>query len=509
MKYQRLKLVVVQRMLKALSSTPLFWIIVGLLVVQAAWIAATGLYPMAFDEDFHFGIIKIYAHHFSPFWSSQPESANTFGAVFRDPSYLYHYLMSFPFRIISYFTSDQTVQVLWLRAINIGLFAWGLVLFRKVLLTTGASKALIHSCFLVFILIPVMPLLAAQINYDNLLFPLSAAVLWQAVNIATELKNHRTISIKRLLILASLALLTSIVKYAFLPILLTIVVYLGVRVIQTYDTWSDLRLGLERNWSQSSKVHLGLLIVGLILSLGLFSQRYVVNTVLYHTPIPDCSKVLDVEACSDYGPWIRDYNLKQIKSGSDTNPVLFTGEWAYGMWLRLFFAVDGPSTQNQTRGPLLLPAVTSIAVAVLGIILMTTYSLRLWRGQNSEPVRLFAIISVVYVGVLWIDQYRAYLRTGQPVAINGRYLLPVLLPLLLLTAMSYRQWLKNHTDYKLLLIMVTIIGLAWGGGALTYILRSNSDWYWPNSTVRQINQSVQNTIGPIVPGNYYQGQFVF
>jgi hypothetical protein len=110
------------RAVALIGSPGFFWGVLALLVLQAAWLACTGRYPMAFDEDFHLGIIRLYAHHISPFWNAQPPGADKFGAVFRDPSYLYQYLMSFPYRLISVFTADQTIQVLWLRAINIGLF---------------------------------------------------------------------------------------------------------------------------------------------------------------------------------------------------------------------------------------------------------------------------------------------------------------------------------------------------------------------------------------------------
>src|SRR4051812_30373118 len=93
------------RIIRLLNSSLFFKIVVALLVLQAAWIAFTGLYPMAFDEDYHLGVIRLYAHHLSPFWDGQPDGADRFGAVARDPSFLYQYLMSFPYRLISLVTS--------------------------------------------------------------------------------------------------------------------------------------------------------------------------------------------------------------------------------------------------------------------------------------------------------------------------------------------------------------------------------------------------------------------
>src|SRR5579872_6980280 len=95
-----------------LSSNKYFIGLVLFFICEALWIAFSGHYPMAFDEDFHFGVIKIYAHHISPFLSHQPANADEFGAIFRDPSYLYHYLMSFPYRLITLFTKDQTIQII-------------------------------------------------------------------------------------------------------------------------------------------------------------------------------------------------------------------------------------------------------------------------------------------------------------------------------------------------------------------------------------------------------------
>src|SRR3954465_971475 len=122
---------VYRRLVSGLGSSWFFWLIVGLLVVQATWIAFSGRYPMAFDEDYHLGIIRLYAHHLNPFWSGQPAGADMYGAVFRDPSYLYHWLMSFPFRLVEH--SSQMTQVMFLRLINIALLASALPLFRRLL----------------------------------------------------------------------------------------------------------------------------------------------------------------------------------------------------------------------------------------------------------------------------------------------------------------------------------------------------------------------------------------
>ncbi len=487
------------RVIAALGSSWLFRVLVGFFVLQAAWLALSGRYPMAFDEDFHVGIIRLYAHHLSPFWSSQPENADRFGAVARDPSYLYHYLMSFPYRLIAVFTSDQTIQVLWLRAINIALFASGLVLFRRLFRRTGAHDGLLNCCFAVFCLLPVMPLLAAQINYDNLLFPLTALSLLLTIRFARILRLQRRLDVRTLFALISLCLLTSLVKYAFLPIFLAISIYVIVYVRRQLSSWRAVVEAIRKDFKLLSRPVRWLLPLLFLLCIGLFLQRDGYNIVRYHTPVPDCSKVLSVEACSEYGPWIRDYNLSTNKTNASRSPVVFTADWFYGMWLRLFFAVDGPASDFDTKGPLLVPAVIGMVYPVLAVTTSIIYGRRLLRRDDANALWLLGFVSCVYVVTLWLDQYRAFLRTGQPVAINGRYLLPVLLPLLLLGALGCRQWLRRPSR-RLLFTGIALLGLFWGGGTLTYILRSNDTWYWPSQPVRQANHAVKQVLGPVTPG---------
>lgn len=490
-----------KRVAAIVASPRFFWGIIALFVLQAAWIASSGRYPMAFDEDFHLGIIRLYSHHLAPFWSSQPVGANNYGAVFRDPSYLYQYLMSFPYRFIRIFTTDQSAIVMWLRAINIALFATGLAIYRRLLMKTGASRAIIHSCLLVFVLMPVVPLLAAQINYDNLFLPLTASVLLITVNFSNELSEHRRINLVKLTGIVILCLLGSLVKYAFLPIALAVMVYLAVRM------WQVLK-GPRQIWKAKMAAFksLGLasglvLAAGLIISAGLFIERYGVNTVRYHTPLPDCSKVLDIEDCSEYGPWIRDHNLALQKSPDATkSPVVFAADWFYGMWLRSFFAVDGPDTQFQTRGPLIIPAISAIVFAGLGLVLGVAYAKTIFRKYDISVLALLLSVSGVYLTVLWLDNYRSFLHTGVAVAINGRYLLPALLPLILMGMLGINEFCKRKENLKLFLGGVAVVTMLWGGGALTYILRSSPSWYWPGSPLTGTNQDIRNALGPLTPG---------
>jgi len=485
--------------MRFISSSQFYRLIVVVFVVQALWIALSGKYPMAFDEDFHLGIIRLYAHHLSPFWSSQPVGADVYGAIARDPSFLFQYALSFPYRLISSVTDNQTIQVLILRFINIALFATALPLFRRLMLKTGASAGLVNVCLALFVLVPIVPLLAAQINYDNAFIPLTALVLLKTIRLSEQLRADRKPPLRTILELAILMLLTSLVKYAFLPIALAVTIYVTIvmcRYLHAKGLWCQLR----HQFSGIPTISRWLLVVVLVVATGVFVERYGINIAYYHKPVPDCGKVLTVKQCSSYGPWIRDYDLANVKSGNSGNPITFTRVWLYGMWMRSFFAVDGPNSEFETRGPLVLPGITAALLAVAGVPLGLVYGRRLWRRYNKSLLSLFGIVIGTYLVVLWIDEYAAFARTNQPVAINGRYLLPVLLPLLLLVGLTYQEFLRHRSAVKTSLAIVALAGFLWGGGALTYILRSSEAWYWPSPVVRSANDGVQRVLGPVTPG---------
>jgi hypothetical protein len=499
-----------RRVAKLLGSSFFFRLVVVWLVLQAAWIALTGRYPMAFDEDYHLGIIRLYSHHLNPFWSSQPEDADRFGAVFRDPSYLYHYLMSFPYRLISLFTSSQVVQVVILRAINIGLFATALPLYRRLLLKTGASKAMVHFCLAIFVLLPVVPLLAAQINYDNLLLPVTALTMLLAIKINNELRRSKRVNEQLILLLIICFLGGSLVKFAFLPIALAVFIWLAVAFWRTYRRQQalhrELRLVVPRLKAKTSWLLIGLVLIGGLL----FSERYVINLVRYHAPVPDCDKALSAQQCSAYGPWLRDYTLKAQKADFD-NVVKardFPGEWFYGMWLRTFFAVDGPATNFQTRGPLPVPGIAALVFFVFTALVTVTQLRKLFKRYNKSVLWLFLAVSGLYLVSLWSEEYKAFIVTGKAVAINGRYLLPVLPLLFVIGVLAVNKWFKRRPDLKAGLAALALICVLWGGGALTYILRSNDAWYWQNSAVKSANHAVQKTLGPITPGYSNPTQFL-
>ena len=490
-----------RRIAQWLGSKAFLYTIFGFFLFESAWIALSALYPQAFDEDFHLGIIKIYGQHWLPFLHDQPPNATAFGAVARDPSYLYHYLMSFPYRLSAVFTHDQALQVIFLRLLNIGMFGAGLALFWRLLRRVGVSAAYTNTVFALFVLIPIVPLLAGQINYDNLMLPLAAWLCWLVLDCAEQLRTRR-IALKTITALITVCCLGSLVKYPFLPLALVAFVYLcvvGIRAFRGHcaQAWSSMRSNAKTLsvWMKLA------LVVTLLVSIGLFVQRYGSNVVSYHSPLPHCETVLSVDDCMDYGPWARDYSLAQHNAGNFNHSVFYyVWAWLYGMWLRLFFMITGPTNTYANSPPLPFPALTAIVLAIAGIGMLVG---RLRKTLRGRPDLVFLLLLVgVYMGVLFVDNYLAYLRTSQPVAINGRYLLPVLLPLAAVIGHAARGLLARRTTLKALGASLAIIFFLEGGGWFSFIVRSNPAWDFPNPTTVQINNATRSIVSPLILGQH-------
>jgi len=489
-----------QKIATFVKSHTFFRIIVGLLIVEATWIALSSHYPMAFDEDFHFGIIKLYAHHLSPWWNHQPAGANTFGAVYRDPSYLYHWLMSFPYRFIALFAHTTIEQVIALRLMNVAIFASGLIVLRRLLLKATNSTALVNLALLFLVLTPVIPSLAGQINYDNLLFLLVPASLLLTVQFLEELRSNKRINLRLLGSLTILCLLASLVKYAFLPVFFVIGIFMLVLFIRTYKQPSrHFKKEVASAYKQLSRVIRLSLVVGILLSGGLFFERYGINTIKYHTPLPECNQVLNTQACLSYGPWARNYNIELAKQGpTNLNAVRFSQHWTFVLYRSLFYVLNGPDSSYTVGQPLLLPSVVAVVVLIGGMYCLIRYRRQVFGG-NVARILLAALI-IVYASALWLQNYRDYVHLGQPVALQGRYLIPILAPLYLLLGVGIARGLRGHRQTQIIMASVAVVLFLQGGGIITFLVRSDDSWYIENSVSARVNNRVQPVVKRAVIG---------
>ncbi|MFA5004072.1 MAG: hypothetical protein WC498_02225 [Candidatus Saccharimonadales bacterium] len=486
---------------RALRSNKLFWIFFGIFIFEAVWIAFSGAYSMAYDEYFHFGIIKLYSHQWLPFFGHQPAGADMYGAVVRDPSYLQHYIMSFPLRIFAHFVHGQTAQIIFLRLFDIGFFAAGLLVFRKVFRLAKVSPLVSNLSLIFLTLLPVAPFMAAQINYDDLLFLLTGLTVWLAILVVDEIRDRDHMPVLNMLLLGSVAMLASLVKYVFLPILLSLLIYLIVSIVREIgmrrlDLWTSVKRGSHGLYSWR-----GLAIVLLfLLSFGLFLERDGLNMWRYHTPSPQCDKVLSVSACQAYDPYGRNYgykqsNLKSLVSRKDKGD--YPLNWLQGMLRSSFFVVSNKENNYTVGLPLPLAYAAGYVVGIGGGLLLVWHARRLWRVNHAY--QLFILIIVVYSVTLFAQNLRDFLKLGVSVAIQGRYMVPLLPLAFVLVAESARGMLGRFKPrVSMIIISLLLILMLQGGGFLPFLLRTQDAWLWQNAWVLDANHAARDVFRTIV-----------
>lgn len=470
---------------------------------NAAWIAFSGLYPMAFDEAYHYGLIQLYSNKLTPFWNAMPEGGSVFGALTRDPSYLFHYLLSFPFRIIEVTFGTLESRVIALRLMCIGFFVAGVYLYRKVLLRAGLSPALAHLVLLLFGALPIVPLLAGQINYDNLLFLLMPACLLYLQNIHLSLQQSKTLPVAAVLKLALLSMTASLVKFSFLPVIASIcVIVVGLYFYYVRDPWKERWQSLQQQFFSVGRGSRVILITACVVLLGLCFERYGLNTLRYGTPAPDCDAVLTRQECRDFSPWRRNDNTRRsFEAGELTiaDPTLstyVTKTWFPTSFMHLFYALNGPAS-----GYSLGAANTNLLRLALGGLLVGTLLVILgyyWIRQRFK-LGQFMLIAVAYGAVLLQRNYSEFLYLGYPFGIQGRYLVPFLPVIMAVYATGYQFWLTKLPNTKTILTVVAIaIVLTQGGGAATFILRSDSSWYRSSRFVETANHRARSILTPVL-----------
>lgn len=475
------------------GSNKLFYVVVAFLIINSAWLIFSAVYPMPFDEFAHVGAIQIYSEQFSPVVSEQSISTGIVGDITRTPSFLYYWLMSFPFRILDNFLSfNQTVM--FMRLLNLAMVVGGIVIFRKLLLEWKLSKRLVNVVLLAFVATPIVSFLSSHVNYDNFMFLLTPIVLLYASRLIASNKNM-TLNV---LAVYFFGLTATLAKQTFLPILILIVGYVSAVVVaRNWKQWSVYR----HQWQKTSKnfFFFLLLIASLVVSV-LAVERYGRNIVDYGSYRPKCNQVQPVEFCEKFGPWYRDniHNIEYKPSQPPYgNPFSYSQYWVTRM-MRGYFAIfhHNPSaivTEREPYGPIqtkkLLPIQINFAivVAILGVIFTLINLKKLGRNKY---LRFGLVLVIGFIVIQWIFNYTSYLRIWKAEAIQARYTVPLLLILMAIIAQSVNLSISKRF-VKSFLVVIILAFYVYGGGSVGWVLRANTGWKWDNSVNQTINRQAQ------------------
>jgi hypothetical protein len=481
----------------------LFFLVLIILSANILWLVFSATYPMPFDEFAHYGAIQVFSGRWLPFVASQPLDSGIIGDITRNPSTLYYWLMSYPYRLFdALFTTDMAL-IIGLRLINVGLVLGGILLFRKLFLEWKLPNRVVNVALLIFVVTPIVSFLSAHINYDNLLFLFTPLVLLYASRIARS--DKQLFANVGLLVLTTLLALAT--KQTFLPVAL--VVWLYVTTVLIFRHKKQLLAQLYVSFKMTQKgIGFWLAIVAIALLSVIAVERYGVNLIRYQAIQPQCEEVQPIAFCEQFGPWYRNNVINVINRPAEPpygNPLSFSQYWVARMY-RGYFANFSHTptvgaTDREPYGPIatkpLLPMQSVIGIAALAIGLLAVMLKR--REIWKDPMLRFAVIVFVgFIIIQWGYNYSSYLAAWKAEAIQARYTIPVL-PLGLLVMASAVDMLKVKRSYKQAGLAIVLLGFVYGGGATGWIIRADQSWRWQNSTVQTVNSTAQGVLTKIVP----------
>ncbi|MFZ1483892.1 MAG: hypothetical protein WAS36_02675 [Candidatus Saccharimonadales bacterium] len=468
----------------------IFALVVLLFVAEASYLAIMNSYPMAYDESYHFGLIQFYSQNLNPFVSSQDASTYVYGNIVDNPSWLYHYLLSFPYRLLE-LTGSLRTEVTGLRMFSVAFVAASLVVLYRIAHQLRLPSWLGVLVVAIFALTPVVTVLSAQMNYDNLIIFITLACVSVLLSLFAQARTG-VVAPRSLFAMISLVCFGSLVKFSFLPLALAfalatvgLVLYVVSKKRGQAFTAFGQSIRSANKWVIGTLAALTLLITSL--TIGFYGQ----NVAQYKTPVPDCAQVLSVQACMAYSPWSRNYTLETAyqAGGVETtaNTLLYIKGWVLTMTTQLFGNIAPNGGFSYADKKLLI--VFALAMLVTGIVALLSIVTTL---KTYPQLGLVLGIAVLYLAALFLRNYTEFLRFGIPTAIQGRYFAPVLAILYLAIAIGAYTWVTQRKhNYRLMQLgLATLVlgSMVTFGGAMSYASGVLPNYQW------QDENNLQNAV---------------
>jgi len=229
----------------------------------------------------------------------------------------------------------------------------------------------------------------------------------------------------------------------------------------------------------------------------MFVWFYGVNTVVYHNPVVQCHQVIEPSRCEGFEPWRRNNTLAQQQRTVSPNPVKFSVDWIGGMFYRTMFTINGATgPKRYTNAVPIGAAGVTIFLIIAGVVFTARFFRRIIRHDQLLQWCLFACF--VYIAAQWGRNYNDFLHLKEMVAINGRYLHPVLPPIILLVIASYQWQFRAAPMAKFTIFCIAAMGFLSGGGIIGFIHYSDADWFFQSKTwIVPINAWLQKLTAPL------------
>lgn len=479
--YDNLKLVI--------GSNYFFLFVVSLFVISASWIAVSFRYPFLFDERFHFDVIKIFSKQFSPIIYSQGTDLDMYGNLTFGNASIYHYILSYPYRLFDFILSNENQVIIALRLLNISLVAWGLYIYSKLFQEIGVSKALANISLLLFTLIPLLVFVSATISYDNMLFVVTAAFFLYGARIV----SGKAISPKSYYIFILVGILGTLVKFTFIPVF---VLGLGFVIFWMHKDKKHLKTlkASIRSWDRKIVT---LLLIPFVLLLSLLIFRYGVSLAVYHTPLPRCDRLMSHERCLQNAVYSLENDARSTKNLRSPYPFqVYTQEWGRTMLLQLDTSA-GVTKNDKIEIGKQIPVIATLLS--LGVIIGSTVLIYQWKTLEKNTGWHFLIIcSLGLVITLFIFNSMSYYSYNLDVNVQSKYLLSVTPVILAFATVATSRLLDNRRALKIVVLCFVIILATQGGGATKQLVNAKPTWYWDDVTIQDTNIKIKSLLSRLI-----------
>lgn len=449
-------------------------------------------HDLLFDEGYHMAIVRLFAANGVPFVSSQSPDQAWLGDLTRFGSYLYHYVVSFPLRLLA--GAEPSVQFFVVRTVGVVMATASFIWFRKALLTIGFTPATVHTVLFLVAALPLSSFSAATVNYDNLLILIVAvyfALLARMATASTTTWEQWT----GLVVLAGLGALT---KFTFLPVVLVSAILLvALHIVR--GVRSTPRARPHWGFRDHRAIRIALTLIGLLVVAVAVAERYLVNVLLFRTPAPECDVVQTASFCASYGPWQRNVELDAAFPDQPAGPGGFLSYLVHAWRPTL---LDTFSTTGYSGGFSEAPVLVSTLIAVAAHIAVLLVVISIPRIARSRALTIIAVTMIAYLGFLVSRNYAEFLRFGVPVAVSGRYLLPFAPFVLAAAAWGLGLVLAITGRFRRPLLAAVAVGVllltTQGGFALTLLSVADPDWFDPASPVHVLTPVLRDIAAIVV-----------
>ncbi|WP_125774504.1 hypothetical protein [Antribacter gilvus] len=476
----------------AVGSRTFLAVVVALYAAQAAWIALLAR-PSIYDETYHLYAATAFSDELLPF-ATQDADDHGVGDIERYPSYLYHYLASFPWRWFDHWDRDDRITLV--RLVSVVVVALALVVWQRVIRAMGAGAASANVAVAAVSAAPTLVFLGGTVTNDVLLFLTTA---WFTLA-ALRVYQSPTVDLGRWATLLLALGLVGVTKFSVLPYAAFVMAAVLVRQALLLRRLGRSGVSMPRPATRAARFRWALLVLGAVVGVALLVERFGVNLVVYGTPLPDCGQVHDVATCSQWLPWGRNLRLDASFPDLAVTPSLvvtfFSSVWLPRMiWLWNAIGVVGPGNVALTSaGPevagvvVLGGAFTLVAVLVLLLPLL---------GRENGPLMLLGG-SLAFGVALFVVNLVDYRTLGQPVGVHGRYVLAVFPVLVGAATIAVSRALGGATLWKGLLVLLLTVAASQGGGAIAFLTQSTPDWWAHRPALVEVHERLAHVARVVV-----------